>query len=138
MESLSSMEPGTIADKEQALLRKFPTTICGLLDEPTIILGEGGTVALWYLPGALSRPTQVGFNTSFLPWRSVIHIGKYLAGYKSSSIPPNNQYHWLDLVHRTMVFQSGLWWDDWLFGVGSCKASNGSLCGWFLIFLPIN
>jgi len=58
-ESLASMEPGTTADREQAFLTKFPATISGLIDEPAMILGEGGIVALWYLPGALARPTQV-------------------------------------------------------------------------------
>jgi len=58
-ESLASMEPGTIADREQTFLNKFPATISGLIDEPAVILGEGGTVALWYLPGALACPTQV-------------------------------------------------------------------------------
>ena len=53
------MEPGTIADREQTFLNKFPATISGLIDEPAVILGEGGTVALWYLPGALAHPTQV-------------------------------------------------------------------------------
>ena len=56
-ESLASMEPGTTTDREQTFLNKFPATISGLIDEPAVILGEGGTVALWYLPGALARPT---------------------------------------------------------------------------------
>jgi len=58
-ESLASMEPGTTVDREQTFVNKFPATISGLIDEPAVILGEGGTVALWYLPGALACPTQV-------------------------------------------------------------------------------
>jgi len=58
-ESLASMEPGTITDREQAFLTKFSATISGLIDEPVMILGEGGIVALWYLCGALACPTQV-------------------------------------------------------------------------------
>ena len=64
-ESLATMEPGTTVDREQAFLTKFPPTICSLLDEPSVVLGEGGIVALWYLPGALSRPTQVGSHSPY-------------------------------------------------------------------------
>ncbi|KIM62404.1 hypothetical protein SCLCIDRAFT_9097 [Scleroderma citrinum Foug A] len=44
-ESLATMEPGTTMDREQAFLTKFPPTICSLLDEPSVVLGEG---ALWH------------------------------------------------------------------------------------------
>ena len=64
-ESLAPMEPGNNLEREDMFIRKFSPTMCGLLDEPMVILGEGGIVALWYLPGALARPTQVGSDTPF-------------------------------------------------------------------------
>ena len=64
-ESLAPMEPRNNGEREDMFIRKFSPTTCGLLDEPMVILGEGGIVVLWYLPGALARPTQVGSDTPF-------------------------------------------------------------------------
>ena len=65
-ESLAPMEPGNNGEREDMFIRKFSPTMCGLLNEPTVILSKGGIVALWYLPGALARPTQVGSDTPFM------------------------------------------------------------------------
>ncbi|KIM57857.1 hypothetical protein SCLCIDRAFT_28492 [Scleroderma citrinum Foug A] len=59
-ESLAAMEPGTNVEREKVFVMKISPAFSGLVDKPTIILGEGGTVALWYLPGALAQPMQVG------------------------------------------------------------------------------
>ena len=103
-EALAAMEPGTNMDREQSFLSKFAPTLSGVLDEPSIILGEGGTVALWYLPGALARPTQVCPNTAYFRPCSLINSGKYSAGFKSASYTTGQQYNWADLANRTAVF----------------------------------
>jgi len=77
VEALAAMEPGTNMDREQSFLSKFAPKLSGVLDEPSIILGEGGTVALWYLPGALARPTQVCPNIAYFRPCSLIDSGKY-------------------------------------------------------------
>ena len=59
-ESLAAMEPGTNVEREKVFVTKISPAFSGLVDKPTIILGEGGTVALWYLTGALAQPMQVG------------------------------------------------------------------------------
>ncbi|KIM63802.1 hypothetical protein SCLCIDRAFT_23971 [Scleroderma citrinum Foug A] len=66
-ESLAPMEPGNNGEREDMFIRKFSPTMCGLLDEPAVILGEGGIVALWYLPGALARPTQKNIMQALCP-----------------------------------------------------------------------
>ena len=53
------MEPGSNLDREAQLVKNFPSSITGLVDKPAIILGEGGTIVLWYIPGAIARSTQV-------------------------------------------------------------------------------
>ena len=58
-EVLSPMESGTKLEKEAQLLAKYPSLLSGYIDCPTVILGEGGTIAVWYLPGAVSRTMQV-------------------------------------------------------------------------------
>ena len=100
-EALAAMEPGTNMDREQSFLSKFAPTLSGVLDEPSIILGEGGTVALWYLPGALACPTQVCTNTAYFRPCSLINVN---AGFKSPSCTTGQQYNWADLVNRTTVF----------------------------------
>ena len=59
LESLTSMQPGTNEEQESRVLQKHPSSLSGMLDCPTIILGEGDTIALWYLPGALAPCIQV-------------------------------------------------------------------------------
>ena len=62
---LSAMESGTDLKWEAHLLESHPPAISGISDvpailsEPSIILGEGDSIALWYLPGVLAKPIQV-------------------------------------------------------------------------------
>ena len=62
---LSAMESGTDLKWEAHLLESHPPAISGIgdvpaiLSEPSIILGEGDSIALWYLPGVLAKPIQV-------------------------------------------------------------------------------
>jgi len=58
-EALAPMEPGSNLDWEARLVKNFPSSITGLVDKPAIILGEGGTIVLWYIPGAIARLIQV-------------------------------------------------------------------------------
>ena len=65
---LGHKESGAAVDQEVAFLVKHPTRITlpegfpPLLDGPTIILGEGNTIVMWYLPGALSNNAQVSIT----------------------------------------------------------------------------
>lgn len=61
-ESLSAKESGLNLDREARLLDAHPPCLSGYLDKPGIILGEGGTIALWYLPGAIGRQMQVSMS----------------------------------------------------------------------------
>ena len=64
-EGMSAMESGTDLKQEACLLESHPPAISGIgdipaiLSEPSIILGEGDSITLWYLPGALGKPIQV-------------------------------------------------------------------------------
>ena len=63
------MQSGTNEEQEMRVLRRHPSSLSGLLDHPTIILGEGNTIALWYLPSALAPCMQV--------WICSIYIFKF-------------------------------------------------------------
>ena len=58
-ESLSPLEQGANLLWEAWLVKNFLSLISGMLDTPTVILGEDGTIALWYLPGAIAQPIEV-------------------------------------------------------------------------------
>ncbi|KIM65640.1 hypothetical protein SCLCIDRAFT_112433, partial [Scleroderma citrinum Foug A] len=58
-ESLGAMQSGTKEDEEIKVLHRHPSSLNGLINRPTIILGEGNTIALWYLPGVLASCIQV-------------------------------------------------------------------------------
>ena len=64
-EGLSAMESRTDLKWEARLLESHPPVISGIsnvpaiLSEPSIILGEDDSIALWYLPRALAKPIQV-------------------------------------------------------------------------------
>ncbi|KIM56178.1 hypothetical protein SCLCIDRAFT_133151, partial [Scleroderma citrinum Foug A] len=57
-ESLTPMQPGMNEEQENRVLQQHPSSLSGMLDHPTIILGEGDTIAMWYLPGALAPCLQ--------------------------------------------------------------------------------
>ena len=65
---LGHKESGAAVDREVAFPVKHPTGITPhegfppLLDRLTIILGEGNTIVMWYLPGALSNNAQVSIT----------------------------------------------------------------------------
>ena len=65
---LGHKESGAAVAQEAALLVKHPSGITPhagfppLLDRPTIILGEGNTIVMWYLPGALTNNAQVSIT----------------------------------------------------------------------------
>ena len=59
VEALSPREYGIKSEKEAQLLTAHPSLLSGYIDRPTVILGEGGTISVWYLPGAVSRAMQV-------------------------------------------------------------------------------
>ncbi|KIM53472.1 hypothetical protein SCLCIDRAFT_31881 [Scleroderma citrinum Foug A] len=67
------MESGTDLKQEACLLESHPPAISGIgnvpaiLLEPSIILGEGDSITLWYLPGALTKPIQE-INVKDHPW----------------------------------------------------------------------
>ena len=62
---LSTMESRTDLKWEAHLLESHPPVIStisdvpAILSEPSIILGKGHSIALWYLPRALAKPIQV-------------------------------------------------------------------------------
>ncbi|KIM58942.1 hypothetical protein SCLCIDRAFT_127238, partial [Scleroderma citrinum Foug A] len=75
---LGHKESGVAVDQEAAFLVKHPTGITPhegfspVLDKPTIILGEGDTIVLWYLPGALANNTQVSVTPLLAGWYSFL------------------------------------------------------------------
>ncbi|KIM60371.1 hypothetical protein SCLCIDRAFT_54569, partial [Scleroderma citrinum Foug A] len=72
-EGLSAMESGTDLKREARLLESHPPAISGISDvpailsEPSIILGEGDSITLWYLPRALAKPIQNHIVSSLFP-----------------------------------------------------------------------
>jgi len=60
------MQSGTNEQQEIRVLRRHPSSLTGTLSQPTIILGEGDTIALWYLPGALARCIQVWYHSTLI------------------------------------------------------------------------
>ena len=67
-EDLGHKESGAAVAWEVAFLVKHPSRItphAGFplqLDRPTIILGEGNTIVMWYLPGAMTNNAQVSIT----------------------------------------------------------------------------
>ena len=65
---LGHKESGAAVNWEAAFLVKHPSGITPhagfplLLDRLTIILGEGNTIVMWYLPGALTNNAQVSIT----------------------------------------------------------------------------
>ncbi|KAG2108098.1 hypothetical protein BD769DRAFT_1352873 [Suillus cothurnatus] len=60
-EALAQAESGVDDDREESLLRRFPPRNGGTLylERPAVVVASGGTIVLWYLPGALNEKTQV-------------------------------------------------------------------------------
>ncbi|KAI6139437.1 hypothetical protein BKA82DRAFT_25549 [Pisolithus tinctorius] len=64
-ERLSAMELGVDETQEVGHLAAHPSSLTSFVDEPMVILGTGNTIALWYLPGAITNDLQVSSNISF-------------------------------------------------------------------------
>ena len=68
MDDPSQKESRAVPAWEAAFIVKHPTRIAPyegfppILDRLTIILGEGDTIGLWYLPGALAHNVQVSIR----------------------------------------------------------------------------
>jgi len=58
------MQSGTNEQQEIRVLCRHPSSLSGTLSQPTIILGDGDTIALWYLPGALAPCIQVWYHST--------------------------------------------------------------------------
>ncbi|KIN95195.1 hypothetical protein M404DRAFT_34387 [Pisolithus tinctorius Marx 270] len=52
------MELGVDETWEAGHLAVHPSSLTGFVDEPMVILGTGDTIALWYLPGAITNDLQ--------------------------------------------------------------------------------
>ena len=78
------MESGTKLEKEVQLLAKYPSLLSGYIDRPTVILDEGGTIAVWYLPGAVSRTMQVCTTIASEPIGWSMLLGHHCTGYTSA------------------------------------------------------
>ena len=67
-EDLGHKESGAAVAWEAVFLVKHPSGITPhagfplLLDRLTIILGEGNTIVMWYLPGAMTNNAQVSIT----------------------------------------------------------------------------
>ncbi|KAI6138198.1 hypothetical protein BKA82DRAFT_4021448 [Pisolithus tinctorius] len=55
------MKPG-----EAGHLAAHPSSLTGFVDEPMVILGTSDTIALWYLPGAITNDLQASLQTHML------------------------------------------------------------------------
>ncbi|KAL4075121.1 hypothetical protein V8B97DRAFT_2022177 [Scleroderma yunnanense] len=67
-DALGSKEAGIDSEQEAHLILNYPPSGQGeLLTCPTVVLGNGGTIALWYLPNALSCAAQATILQSLLP-----------------------------------------------------------------------
>ncbi|KAI6144297.1 hypothetical protein BKA82DRAFT_4016992 [Pisolithus tinctorius] len=62
------MKPG-----RQATWQAHPSSLTGFVDEPTVILGTGNTIALWYLPGAITNDLQASLQTHMLATLDPLH-----------------------------------------------------------------
>ncbi|KAL4068882.1 hypothetical protein V8B97DRAFT_2024555 [Scleroderma yunnanense] len=67
-DALGSKEAGIDSEQEACLILNYPPSRQGeLLTCPTVVLENGGTIALWYLPNALSHTTQATILQSLPP-----------------------------------------------------------------------
>ncbi|KAI6002363.1 hypothetical protein F5J12DRAFT_783844 [Pisolithus orientalis] len=64
-------------DQESCILSTHPPCLSGFLDTPAIILGEGDTIALWYLPSAISQAMQDQMVGAIPPLSNIltVHLG---------------------------------------------------------------
>ncbi|KAL4062310.1 hypothetical protein V8B97DRAFT_2026852 [Scleroderma yunnanense] len=68
-DALGSKEAGIDSEQEAHFILNYPPSRHGeLLIHPTVVLGNDGTIAVWYLPNALSCPTEVLFVVLLLPF----------------------------------------------------------------------
>ncbi|KAI6028909.1 hypothetical protein F5J12DRAFT_889413 [Pisolithus orientalis] len=52
------MELGVDKTQEAGHLAAHPSSLTSFVDEPMVILGTGNTIALWYLPSAITNDLQ--------------------------------------------------------------------------------
>jgi hypothetical protein len=76
-EALAQGESGINNEREDSLLCRFPPGNGGTLyiDRPAVVVGLGGIILLWYLPGALTRKTQVGIA---IHNNGILRVTRYL------------------------------------------------------------
>ncbi|KAI6019589.1 hypothetical protein F5J12DRAFT_780726 [Pisolithus orientalis] len=65
-ECLSAMELGVDETQEAGHLAAHPSSLTSFVDEPMVILGTGNTIALWYLPSAITNDLQASLQTHML------------------------------------------------------------------------
>ncbi|KAL4061766.1 hypothetical protein J3A83DRAFT_4374572 [Scleroderma citrinum] len=103
-DALDSKEAGIDSEQEACLILNYPPSGQGeLLTCPTVVLGNGGTIALWYLPNASSHTTQVLPAVSAI--LSLIFAGYYIAITAAPAEAAGKQYSRLQLANMTMVVQ---------------------------------
>ncbi|KAI6000138.1 hypothetical protein F5J12DRAFT_784451 [Pisolithus orientalis] len=72
-EHLSAMELGVDETWEAGHLAVHPSSLTGFVDEPMVILGTSDTIALWYLPGAITNDLQASLQTHMLATLDPLH-----------------------------------------------------------------
>ncbi|KAI5988640.1 hypothetical protein F5J12DRAFT_786820 [Pisolithus orientalis] len=72
-ECLSAMEFGVDETWEAGHLAAHPSSLTGFVDEPMVILGTSDTIALWYLPGAITNDLQASLQTHMLATLDPLH-----------------------------------------------------------------
>ncbi|KAI6138736.1 hypothetical protein BKA82DRAFT_4020683 [Pisolithus tinctorius] len=72
-ECLSAMELGVDETQEAGHLAVHPSSLTGFVDEPMVILGTSNTIALWYLPGAITNDLQASLQTHMLATLDPLH-----------------------------------------------------------------
>ncbi|KAI6145959.1 hypothetical protein BKA82DRAFT_4016125 [Pisolithus tinctorius] len=72
-EHLSVMELGVDETREAGHLAVHPSSLTGFVDEPMVILGTGDTIALWYLPSAITNDLQASLQTHMLATLDPLH-----------------------------------------------------------------
>ncbi|KAI5991059.1 hypothetical protein F5J12DRAFT_786395 [Pisolithus orientalis] len=72
-ECLSAMELGVDETQEAGHLAAHPSSLTGFVDEPMVILGTSDTIALWYLPSAITDDLQASLQTHMLATLDPLH-----------------------------------------------------------------
>ncbi|KAI6010721.1 hypothetical protein F5J12DRAFT_781723 [Pisolithus orientalis] len=132
-EHLSAMELGVDETQEAGHLAVHPSSLTGFVDEPMVILGTSNTIALWYLPSAITNDLQASLQTHMLATLDPLHhaMSKSMTGCLEFSPARHQQGHmvWLYYlrVSTDLQMDASCEWSQWSYPLAAILSSALSI-----------